>query len=69
MSRIRAGVLEYGSTMKLREAQVGQRMDKEGFSHDGIQLAFSGRMLRVDFAAACGVPVTIYGQTEITRDL
>ncbi len=69
MSRIRAGVLEHGSTLKLREAQVGTRMDELGVCHDGIYLAFSGGMLRVDFAAACGVPVTIFGQTEITRDL
>ena len=69
MSRIRAGVLEHGTTVTLHEAGVGARMDREGTRHDGISLAFSGKMVRIDFAAAVGKPVTIYGQTEVTRDL
>ncbi len=69
MGRIRAGVLEHGTTVKLREAGVGERMDREGFVHDGTWLAFSGKMLRIDFKAAAGKPVMIYGQTKLTRDL
>ena len=35
LKRIRAGVLEYGSVKLLREAGVGERMDREGHMHDG----------------------------------
>jgi p-hydroxybenzoate 3-monooxygenase len=69
LGRIRAGVLESGTTTLLREAGAGARMDREGQVHDGCHLASNGRMFRVDFAAACGRRVMVYGQTEVTRDL
>ena len=69
MSRIRAGVLEQGSVEILRSLGVGQRMDSEGFTHDGTHLAFAGRMIRIDFRALTDKAVTIYGQTEMTKDL
>ncbi len=70
LGRIRAGVLEEGMANLLREAQVGERMDREGLPHEGIHLAFSGRMARIDLAAHTGgKAVMIYGQTELTRDL
>ncbi|MBI5089715.1 MAG: 4-hydroxybenzoate 3-monooxygenase [Actinobacteria bacterium] len=69
MSRIRAGVLEWGSVEMLRDAGVGQRMDVEGFVHDGTALSFSGRKLRIDFKALTGRSVMVYGQTEVTKDL
>ena len=54
LGRIRAGVLEEGMANLLREAQVGERMDQEGLVHEGIHLAFSGRMERIDLAAHTG---------------
>ena len=69
MARIRAGVLEQGSVEILRSLGVGQRMDSEGFTHDGTHLAFAGRMIRIDFRALTDKAVTIYGQTEMTKDL
>lgn len=69
MARIRAGVLEHGTTIKLREANVSARMDSEGFVHDGTCLAFDGKLVRIDFTEGGHPPVTIYGQTEVTRDL
>ncbi len=69
LGRIRAGVLEEGMAALLREAQVGERMDREGLVHEGLHLAFSGRMARLDLAAHTGKAVTIYGQTELTKDL
>ena len=36
LSRIRAGVLERGLIGLMDEAGVGDRMDKEGFTHDEI---------------------------------
>ncbi|MDI6028610.1 4-hydroxybenzoate 3-monooxygenase [Corticibacterium sp. UT-5YL-CI-8] len=69
LSRIRAGVLEWGTVELLRSIGIGERMDREGMPHDGCYLAHDGRMFRVDFRDACGRRVMIYGQTEMTRDL
>jgi p-hydroxybenzoate 3-monooxygenase len=69
IARVRAGVLEWGTVETLRAAKVGERMDQQGFVHDGVGLSFSGRHLRVDFAGLTGKGVMIYGQTEVTKDL
>ncbi|MGE0484385.1 MAG: 4-hydroxybenzoate 3-monooxygenase [Gammaproteobacteria bacterium] len=68
-ARIRAGVLEHGSVALLDAAGVGERLHREGLVHDGVELAWDGRRLRIDFRALTGQAVTVYGQTEITRDL
>ena len=69
LGRVRAGVIEQGAVALLREAQVHERMDREGQNHEGIGIAFGGRRHRIDFKALTGSWVTVYGQTEITRDL
>jgi len=68
LGRIRAGVLEQTTTEILRRAHVGARMDREGLVHHGVELCFGERRHRLDFATF-GASVTVYGQTEITRDL
>ena len=68
--RIRAGVLEPGTVMLLGEAGVGDRVAVEGQVHEGIGLSLDGRRSRIDLAALTrGKGVTVYGQTEIVRDL
>jgi p-hydroxybenzoate 3-monooxygenase len=69
LARIRAGVLEQGTVDLLEEAGVTERLHREGLIHDGIELAFSGARHRIDMKRATGKTVTIYGQTEVTRDL
>ena len=69
MSRIRAGVLEHGSTEVLRTAGLGTRMDGEGFVHDGVYLSTAGRGFRVDLKGLVDRSVTVYGQTEVQKDL
>nr|WP_297457914.1 4-hydroxybenzoate 3-monooxygenase [uncultured Halomonas sp.] len=70
LGRIRAGVLEQGMVDLLREAGVDERMEREGIRHDGFELAFDNRRVRVDLKGLTGgKTVTIYGQTEVTRDL
>jgi p-hydroxybenzoate 3-monooxygenase len=70
LSRIRAGVLEHGFAKLMREAQCGERMDREGEIHDGFFIAHEGRMDRVDLHQhSGGSSVVVYGQTELTRDL
>jgi p-hydroxybenzoate 3-monooxygenase len=70
LSRIRAGVLEQGMVDLLHEAGVGERLDREGLVHDGFSLAFQGALHRLDLKdLSGGRTVTVYGQTEVTRDL
>lgn len=69
LGRIRAGVIEHGSGEVLREAGLGRRMDEEGFVHEGVNLAFAGQMLRIDFEGLTGKHVIVYGQTEVQKDL
>jgi p-hydroxybenzoate 3-monooxygenase len=69
LSRIRAGLIEAGTVEILDRAGVGLRLHREGLVHDGIEISFGGRRHRIDFRKLTGKAVTIYGQTEITRDL
>jgi p-hydroxybenzoate 3-monooxygenase len=69
LTRIRAGVLEPGTVALLDEARVSERLRRERLVHDGIELSFAGRRHRIDFRDLIGKVVTIYGQTDITRDL
>jgi p-hydroxybenzoate 3-monooxygenase len=69
LGRVRAGVIEYGSGEILREVGLGDRMDAEGFIHDGVNLAFGGKMLNIDFKQLVGKHVIIYGQTQLQKDL
>ena len=69
LSRIRAGVLEQGTVDLLAQAGVDARLRREGLPHEGFALGFAGRRLRIDLRALTGRTVTVYGQTEVTRDL
>lgn len=69
LGRIRAGVLEQTTVALLERAGVAQRLHAEGHLHHGTELAFDGRLHRIDFQALTGRCVTVYGQTEVTRDL
>ena len=70
LSRIRAGVLEHGFAKLMREAQCGERMDREGEIHEGFFIANNGTMKRMDLHKySGGNSVVVYGQTELTRDL
>jgi len=67
--RIRAGVLEQGTADLLREAGVGERIEREGIVHRGIELQFDGERHRIAFDELTGKSIVIYGQTEIVKDL
>jgi p-hydroxybenzoate 3-monooxygenase len=69
-ARIRAGVLEQGTVDVLREAGVGDRLDREGLRHGGIYLRFDGGRHHVPMDELTGGrAVTVYGQTEVVKDL
>jgi p-hydroxybenzoate 3-monooxygenase len=67
--RTRAGVLEQGTVELLLQANVGGRMLSERLIHDGFALGFSGKTFRVDLRGLTGDAVSVYGQTEVTKDL
>ena len=70
LGRIRAGVLEQTTVDLLDAAGAGTRMHAEGLPHDGIELCFGGTRHRIDLNGLTdGKRVTVYGQTEVTRDL
>ena len=70
LSRIRAGVLEQGMVRLLEEVGAAGRLHAEGLRHNGFDLLFGGARHHVDLARLTGGQhVTIYGQTEATRDL
>ncbi len=69
-SRIRAGVLEQGTVDTLIEAGVGDRLQKQGLLHHGIELSFAGTRHRIDMHELTGGrAITVYGQTEVVKDL
>ena len=68
--RVRAGVLEQGTIDLLHEAGVAERLDREGLRHHGISIALHGQRHPIDFPALTGgKSITVYGQTEVTKDL
>ncbi|MGI9482817.1 MAG: 4-hydroxybenzoate 3-monooxygenase [Hyphomicrobiales bacterium] len=70
LGRIRAGVLEQGTVSMLRKARAGARMEAECLIHDGTGICFGGNRYRIDFKKSTGGKVvTVYGQTELTKDL
>ncbi|WP_395708029.1 4-hydroxybenzoate 3-monooxygenase [Reyranella sp.] len=68
-ARIRAGVLEQGTVSLMEEAGVADRLQRDGLVHDGVEITVAGRRFRVDFRDLVGKTVTVYGQTEMTKDL
>jgi p-hydroxybenzoate 3-monooxygenase len=68
--RVRAGVLEQGTVDLLCETGVGERLKKEGLIHGGIELRFGGKGHHIDFRELTGgKAITIYGQSEVLKDL
>ena len=69
LGRIRAGVLERTMTDLLRRLGIDARLEAEGIVESGFNLADGDRRIRIDVTAHTGRHVTVYGQTEVTRDL
>ena len=68
--RVRAGVLEQGTVDLLIEMGVGERLEREGLVHHGVELRFGGEGHRIPFDELTGGRgITIYGQQEVVKDL
>lgn len=69
LGRIRAGVLEATLTDLLHRLGIDERLKAEGLPHDGFYLADGEKLIRINVGELTGKTVTVYGQTEVTRDL
>lgn len=69
LGRIRAGVLETTTTDLLHKLGIDERLNAEGLPHGGFALASDGQLIRIDIEGLTGRFVTVYGQTELTKDL
>ncbi len=70
LARVRAGVLEWGTVEILRQAGLGERMDREGKVHDGTAITWGGgKRLFLDIGKHTGRHFMAYGQTRIQEDL
>ncbi|WP_033293981.1 4-hydroxybenzoate 3-monooxygenase [Amycolatopsis jejuensis] len=65
----RAGILEQGSVDLLVETGVSDRVHRDGYRHDGIELAFGGAGHRIDFRGLAGASTQLYPQTDVFIDL
>ena len=69
-ARIRAGVIEQAIVDLLIETGAGDRLQREGLVHHGIELQFGGARHRIPLSdLADGRAIVIYGQTEVVKDL
>jgi p-hydroxybenzoate 3-monooxygenase len=70
LGRIRAGVLEQTTVDLLTGLGIDTRLRAEGLVHDGFEMCFGGARHRINLSELTGgKQVTVYGQTEVTRDL
>ncbi len=67
--RVRAGVLEQGTVELLTSMGVGDRLKREGLTHEGVEFCFQNQRRRVDFQAMTGRTITVYAQHEVIKDL
>jgi 4-hydroxybenzoate 3-monooxygenase len=65
----RAGILEQDSVDLLVETGVSDRVLRDGYRHDGIELAFGGGSHRIDFRGLVGASTQLYPQTDVFIDL
>ena len=53
----------------LVETGVSDRVLRDGYRHEGIELGFGGEGHRIDFADLVGAAVQLYPQTDVFIDL
>jgi p-hydroxybenzoate 3-monooxygenase len=68
--RVRAGVLEQGTVDLLKANDLGERLEREGLVHEGLELRFDGIGHRIPLAELTGGrTITVYGQQKVVADL
>jgi p-hydroxybenzoate 3-monooxygenase len=67
--RVRAGVLDRITVEVMAGLGIDARLRREGLAHHGTTLMFDGEMFHIDFKMLTGACVTVYGQSEVMKDL
>ncbi|NKB54469.1 MAG: 4-hydroxybenzoate 3-monooxygenase [Rhizobiaceae bacterium] len=67
--RIRAGVMEQNAVDLMIRAGVGDRLQKECMKHAGVIVGINNQHHFIDFEKLIGIGVTVYGQSEVTKDI
>jgi p-hydroxybenzoate 3-monooxygenase len=67
--RVRAGLLEPGTVDVFAECGVDERLRREGMPQDSFDLRFDDSSHRVNVAELTGRGMTVYGQSEVVKDL
>ncbi len=67
--RIRAGVMERNAVDLMIRAGVGERLEKECMYHPGVIVGINNSHHFLDFEKLIGIGVTVYGQSEVTKDI
>jgi p-hydroxybenzoate 3-monooxygenase len=65
----RAGIIEADAARDLVDLGVSDRILRDGYEHEGIELRIDGRPHRVHFKELVGESVWLYPQTDIFIDL
>lgn len=65
----RAGILEQDSVDLLVDTGVSDRVHRDGYRHDGIEMAFGGGSHRIDFRGLVGASTYLYPQQDVFTDL
>ncbi|MFE9097272.1 4-hydroxybenzoate 3-monooxygenase [Streptomyces sp. NPDC007264] len=65
----RAGIIEADAARDLIETGVSDRILRDGYEHEGIELRFGGRPHRIHFKELVGESVWLYPQTDVFIDL
>lgn len=69
-TRLRAGVLEQGTIQMLRDAGLGERIDRLALEQHALDFRFDGRSHRLDFhEASGGRSAWVYPQHDVVADL
>jgi p-hydroxybenzoate 3-monooxygenase len=66
---VRAGILEHDSVRLLLDTGVSDRVLRDGYEHEGIELRFGGVGHRIDFSGLVDRSVWLYPQTDVFIDL
>jgi len=68
--RVRAGVLEQVTVDLMDRLGLAARLRREGLVHEGTNISVDGDLFRIDMAALTGgSTITVYGQSEVMKDL
>ena len=65
----RAGIIESDAARDLVELGVSDRILRDGYEHEGVDIRFAGQSHRIDFRDLVDASVWLYPQTDVFIDL